>query len=112
MAERAGAGASSIPKCPACGKRGHSREDYWVLHPHKAPEWLKDKLKSKKIGKGGQAKPPAQGGDKGKRPHKGGRFAPCKGCGSTLHPREDCWTLHPELREKTQAGGQRRKRHN
>ena len=25
--ERAGAGTSSMPKCPACGKRRHSRED-------------------------------------------------------------------------------------
>ena len=46
---RAGAGASFIPKCPACGKGRHSREDCWVLHPHKAPEWLQDKLRSKKI---------------------------------------------------------------
>ena len=60
MSGGAGAGASSIPKCPACGNRRHSREDCWVLHPDKAPGWLQDKLKSKKIGKGGQAKPPAQ----------------------------------------------------
>ena len=37
---QAGAGASFIPKCLACGKGRHSREDCWVLHPHKAPEWL------------------------------------------------------------------------
>ena len=48
MSGRAGAGASSIPKCPACGRGRHSREDCWVLHSHKAPEWLQDKLKSKK----------------------------------------------------------------
>ena len=112
MSGRAGAGASSIPKCPACGKGRHSREDCWVLHPHKAPEWLQDKLKSKKIGKGGQAKPPAQGGGKGKGPHKGGKFPPCKGCGSTLHSLEDCWTVHPELREKAKAEGRLGKRHN
>ena len=112
MSGRAGAGASSIPKCPACGKGRHSREDCWVLHPHKAPEWLQDKLKSKKIGKGGQAKPAAQGGGKGKGPHKGGKFPPCKGCGSTLHPPEDCWRLHPELREKAKAEGRLGKRHN
>ena len=112
MSGRAGAGASSIPKCPACGKGTHSREDCWVLHPHKAPEWLQDKLKSKKIGKGGQAKPAAQGGGKGKGPHKGGKFPPCKGCGSTLHPHEDCWTLHPELREKAKAEGRLGKQHN
>ena len=72
---RAGAGASSIPKCPACGKGRHSREDCWVLHAQTAPEWLQDKLEFKKIGKGGQAKPPAQGGGKGKGPHKGGKLA-------------------------------------
>ena len=112
MSGRAGAGASSIPRCPACGKGRHSREDRWVLHPHKAPEWLQDTFKSKKIGKGGQAKPPARVGGKGKGPHKGGKFPPCKGCGSTLHPPEDCWTLHPELREKAKAEGRLSKRHN
>ena len=112
MSGRAGAGATSDPKCPAPGKGRHSREDCWVLHPHKAPEWLQDKLKSKKIGKGGQAKPAAQGGGKGKGPHKEGKFLPCKGCRSTLHPPEDCWTLHPELREKAKAGGRLGKRHN
>ena len=112
MSVRAGAGPSSIPKCPACGKGRHSREDYWVLDPHKAPEWLQDKLKSKKIGKGGQAKPAAQGGAKGKGPHKGGKFPPCKGCGSTLHPPEDCWMLYRELREKAKAEGRLVKRHN
>ena len=109
---RAGAGASSIRKCLACGKGRHSREDCWVLHPHKAPEWLQDKLKSKKIGKGGQAKPAPQGGGKGKGPHKGGKFPPCKGCGSTLHPPEDCWTLHPELLEKAKDEGRLGKQHN
>ena len=111
MSGRAGAGASSIPKCPACGKGRHSREDWWVLHPHKAPEWLQDKLKSKKFGRGGQAKPPAQGGGKGKGLHRGGKFPPCKGCGSTLHPPEYCSTLHQELREKAKAEGRLRKRH-
>ena len=107
MSGRAGAGASCIPKCPACGNRRHSCEDGWVLHPQKAPEWLQVKLKSKKIGKGGQAKPHAQGGCKGKRPHKGGKFAPCKGCGSTLHMREDCWTLHPgSARGRRRRSGQ------
>ena len=109
---RAGAGASSIPKCAACCKGRHSCEDVRVLYPHKAPEWLQDKLKSKKIGKGGQAKPPAHGGGKGKGPHKGGKVHPCKGCGSTLHPPEDCWTLHPELREKAKAEGRLGKPHN
>ena len=112
MSGRAGAGASSILKCPACGKGRHSREDCWVLHPHKAPEWLQDKVKLKKTGKGGQAKSPAQGGGKGKGPHKGGKFPPCKGCGSTLHPPEDCWTHHPELREKAKAKGRLGKGHN
>ena len=114
MSGRAGPGVSSIPKCPACGKGRHSREDCWVLHPHKAPEWLQDKRKSKskKIGKGGQAKPHAQGGGKGKGLHKGGKFLPCKGCGSTLHSPEDCWTIHPELREKAKAEGRLGKRHN
>ena len=112
MSGRAGAGASSIIKCPACGRGRRSREDCWVLHPHKAPEWLQDKLKSKKIGKSGQAKPPVQGGGKGKGPHKGGKFPPCKGCGSTLHPPEDCGTLHPELREKAKAERRLGKRHN
>ena len=112
MSGRAGAGASSIPRCPACGKGRHSREDCWVLHPHKAPDWLQDKLKSDEIEKGGQAKPPAQGGGKGKGPQKGGKFPPCKGCGSTLHPPEDCWTLHPEWREKVKAEGRLGKRHN
>ena len=112
MSGRAGAGASSIPKRPACGKGRHSREDCWVLHPHKAPEWLQDKLKSKKMGKSGQAKPAAQGGGKGKGLHKGGKFPPCKGCGSTLHPPGDHWTLHPELREKAKAEGRLGKRHN
>ena len=59
MSGRAGTGASSIAKCPACGKGRHSREDCWVWYPHEAPKWLQDKLKSKKVGKGGQAKPPA-----------------------------------------------------
>ena len=112
MSGRAGAGASSIPKCPACGKGRHSREDCLVLHPHKAPEWLQDKVKSKKIGKGGQAKPAAQGGGEGNRPHKGGKFPPCKGCESTLHQPEECWTLDPELREKAKAEGRLGKRHN
>ena len=112
MSGRAGAGGSSIPKCPACGKGRHSREDCRVLHPHKATEWLQDKLKSKKIGKGVQAKPAAQGGGKGKGPHKGGKFPPCKGWGSTLHPPEDCWTLHPELREKAKAEWPLSKKHN
>ena len=112
MSGRAGAGASSIPKCPACAKGRHSHNDCWVLHPHKAPEWLQDRPKSQKIGKGGQAKPAAQGGGKGKGPHKGGKFPPCKGCGSTLHPPEDRSTLHPELREKAKAEGQLGKRHN
>ena len=31
---RAGAGASSILKCVACGKGRHSPGDCWVLHPH------------------------------------------------------------------------------
>ena len=113
MSGRAGAGASSIPKCPACGKGGQSREDCWVLHPHKAPEWLEGKeLKSKKIGKGGQGKRTAQGGGKGKGPHKGGKFPPCKGCGSTLHPLEDCQTLHAVLRDKVKAEWRLGKRHN
>ena len=112
MSELAGAGESSIPKCPPCAKGRHSREDCWVLHPHKAPEWLQDKLKSKKTGKGGQAKRAAQGGGKGKGPHKGGTFLPCKGFGSTLHPPEDCWMLHPELREKAKDEGRLGKRHN
>ena len=112
MSGQAGAGASSTPKCPACGKGRHSREDSWVLHPYKAPKWLQDKLKSEKIGKGGQAKPAAQGGGKGKGPYKGGKFPPCKGCGSTLHPPEDCWTLHPESQEKAKAEGRLGKRHN
>ena len=111
MSGRAGAGASSIPKCPACGKGRHNREDCWVLHPHKAPEWLQDKLKSKKTEKGSQAKPPAHGGGKGKGSHKGGKFPPCKSCGSALHPPEDCWTLHPELREKAKPEGRLGKRH-
>ena len=38
MSGQASAGASSIPKCPACGKGRHSHADCWVLHPHKAPE--------------------------------------------------------------------------
>ena len=46
MSGQAGAGASCIPKYPACGKGRHSREDCWVLHPHKAPKWLQDKTKS------------------------------------------------------------------
>ena len=83
MSGRAGACASPIPKCPACGKGRYSPEDCSVLHPHKAPDWLHDKLKSKKIGKGRQAKPHAQGGGKGKGPHKGAKFLPCKGCGSS-----------------------------
>ena len=112
MSGRAGAGASSIPKCSACGKGRHSCEDCLVLHPHKAPVWLQDKLKSNKIGKGGQAKPSAQGSGKGKGPHKGGNFPPYKGCGSMLHPPEDCWTLHPELREKVKAEERLSKRHN
>ena len=112
MSGRAGAGASSIPKCLACGKVRHSCEDCRVLHPHKAPKWLQDKLKSKKIGRGGQANPPAQGGGKGKGPHKAGKFPPCKGCGITLHPPEDCWALHPELREKAKAEGRLSTRHN
>ena len=40
MSGRAGAGASSVPKCPACGEGRHSHEDCLVFHPHKAPEWL------------------------------------------------------------------------
>ena len=32
MSGRAGTGAGSIPKCPACGKGRHSRETCWVLH--------------------------------------------------------------------------------
>ena len=100
MSGRAGAGASLIPKCLAWGKGRHSCEGCWVVHPHEAPEWLRDKLKSKKIGKGGQAKAPAQGGGKGKGSHKGGKLPPYKGCGSTLHPLEDHCKLHPELREK------------
>ena len=91
MSGQAGAGATSIPKCPICGKGRHCRGDCGVLHPQKAPEWLQDKPKSKRTVKGGPAKPLAQGGGKGKgSPHKGGKFPPCKGCGSTLHPPEDC----------------------
>ena len=112
MSGRAGAGERSFPKCPACGKERHSREDCWVMHPHKAPQWLHDQFKSKKIGKGGQAKPPAPGGGKRKGPRKGWKFPPCKGCGSTLHPPEDCWTLPPELREKAKAEGRLSKRNN
>ena len=112
MSGRAGAGASSIPKCSACGKGTHSREDCWVLHPHKAPEWLQDKLKSKKIGIGGQAKPHAQEVGRGKEPHKGVKLSPCTGCASMLHPPEDCWTLHPELQERAKAKERLGKRHN
>ena len=112
MSGPAGAGASSIPKCPACGKGRHSREECWVLHRHKAPEWLQDKLNSKKIWNGGQANPPAQGGGKGQGSHIGGKFPPCKGWGSTLHSPADCWTLHPELQEIAKAEGQLDKRHN
>ena len=112
MSGRAGAGASPILKWPSCGKERHSGDDCWVLHPHQAPEWLQDKLKSKKIVKGGQAKPPAQGSGKGRGPHKGVKFPPCKGCASTLHPPEDCWTLHLELREKAKAEGRLGKRQN
>ena len=79
MSGRAGASASCIPKCPACGKGRHSRKDCWVLHPHKAPEYLQNNLKSKKIRKGGQAKPPAQGGGKGKGPHRGGKISDLQG---------------------------------
>ena len=113
MSPRAGANATAIPRCQACGKGRHSSEDCLAMHPHKATEWLQDKLKSKNIGKGHQAKPPAQGGCKGKgSPHKRAKFPPCKGCGSTLHPPEDCWTLHPELQEKSRAEGRLGKRHN
>ena len=112
MSGQVGAGAGFIPKCPACGKGGHSGEDCWVLHPHKAPGWLQDKLKSKKIGKGGQAKPPAQGGGKEKGPPEGGTFLPCKGCVSMLHPLKDCLMLHLELREQAKAEGRLGKRHN
>ena len=113
MSGRAGAGASSILKCPACGKGRRGRETCWVLHPHKAPEWLQDKLKSKKIGKGGQAKPHVQGGGAGKEcPHKGGKFPPCKACRSTLHLPEVCWAMHPELSEKSKAKGRLGKQHN
>ena len=81
MSGPAGAGASSILKCPACGKGRHSRKNCWVLHPRKAPEWLQDTLRSKIIGKGGQVKPHGQGGCKGEgSPHKGGKSPPCKGC--------------------------------
>ena len=111
MSTPSGAGANSISKCPACAKGRHSLENCSVLHPHKAPEWLQEKIKSKKIGKGGQAKPPAQGSGKGRGPHKGGKSLPCTGCGSTLHPLENCWTLHPELREKAKAKGRLGKRH-
>ena len=83
----------------------------WVLHSHEAPEWLQEKIKSKKIGKGGKVKPPAQGSGKRKGPHKGGKSPPSEGYGSTLHPLEDCWTLHPELREKAKAEGRLSKRH-
>ena len=112
MSGRAGAAASSIPKCPACGKGRQSHEGCWVLRPHKAPEWLQEELKSKRTGEGGQAKPAAQGGGKGKGPHKGGQFPPCKGCGRALHPPEDCWTLDPEVRQKAKAEGRLGKRHN
>ena len=66
MSGRAGPGATSIITCPAYGKERHSREVCWVLYPHNAPEWLQEKLKSKSIGKGGRAKPPAQVGCRGK----------------------------------------------
>ena len=29
-----------------------------------------------------------------------------------MHPPQDCWTLHPELREKAKAEGRVGKRHN
>ena len=112
MSGRAGAGASSTPKCPACGKGRQSREDCWVSHPHKTPEWLQEKLGSKTNGKGGLAKLHAQGGGRGKGPHKGGKFPPCKGCGSKLHPLKDCWTLDSKMQEKAKAEGRLGKRHN
>ena len=83
------------------------------MHSHKPPEWLQDKLKTQRVGKGGQAKPHAKGGGKGKGgPHKCGRFPPCKDCGRPLHPPEDRSTLHRELREKAEAEGRLGKRHN
>ena len=110
MSGRAGAGANSIPTCPACGTGRHSREDCSFLHSHKESEWLQDELKSKRVGKGSQVK--ALGAGKGKgSPHKGGKFPPCKGCGSTLHPPRDCWTLHQELPERQKAEWRLGKRH-
>ena len=57
MSGRAGAGASSIPKCPACGNGRHSREDCLVLHPHKAPTGSRKNSNPRKLGSAAKRSP-------------------------------------------------------
>ena len=109
MSGRAGAGASSIPKCPACGKKDIAVRIIASCILTKHPSGSKTNSHPRKLERAAKRSPLRKDVAQEKGPHKGGRFPPCKGCGSTLHPPEDCWTLHLELREKARAKGAARK---
>ena len=78
----------------------------------KHPSGSRTNSSPRKLGRAAKGSPLRKEVAKEKDHTKVGNFLPCKGCGSTLHPPEDCWTLHPELREKAKAEGRLGKRHN
>ena len=79
--------------------------------PTKHQSGSRTNLSPRKFGRAAKRSPLRKEMAKKKDHTKVGSFI-CKGCGSTLHPPEDCWTLHPELREKAKAKGRLGRRHN
>ena len=82
MSGRTGAGASSIPKCPACGKGRHRREDCGVLHPHKAPERLHGNSHPRKLGRAAKQSPLRKEVAKEKNHTKVGSFRLARAAGA------------------------------
>ena len=39
-------GERNAKQCTHCGKKGHDKDSCWKLNPDKAPQWLKDKMKT------------------------------------------------------------------
>ena len=41
-----GGGGGNGKVCSHCGGKGHDKDSCWKLHPDKAPQWIKDKMKT------------------------------------------------------------------
>ena len=79
-------------KCTKCGSDKHNADQCWKAHPELAPAHIRDAIinAEKKKDQKGQG----HGRDQGKKKE------PCPGCGRTGHTADQCYVLHPELKEK------------